>query len=692
MAKPQPSVVLSKSQDIPFTQLILSQANVRRLKTGLSIEELAEDIARRGLLQSLNVRPVRGADGEPTGTYEVPAGGRRFRALELLVKQKRLAKTAPIPCIVRDEGLAEEDSLAENIQRLALHPLDQFRAFKTLVEAGVGEEDIAARFFVTPAIVKQRLKLAAVSPKLLDLYAADEMTLEQLMAFTVTGDHARQEQVWAGLERSYTREPYYIRRQLTEGAVHARDKRARFVGIETYEAAGGVVLRDLFDDDQGGWFQDAALLDRLATEKLTAAAETLRSEGWKWIEVAVEYPWNHASRLRRLSGAERPLSPEEQSRCDAASEEFDRLEEEYGGEEDLPDEVAERLDALQTELQAFAERPEVYDPAEIPRAGVFVSLGTDGGLRIARGYVRPEDEAPADGSAPSIVTDPSVPAGSWANPIVVRVGDDRPPADAEAADEDEGIKPLSERLIGELTAQRTLELRNALAGDPEIAFVAVLHALCLRAFYHSQTESCLEISASSPGFPYQPPGMAECDAAKAIEARHEAWEKRLPDDPLQLWDALIALDPDARALLFAHCAGVTVNAVPDPYSRSPRRVAHADQIARSIGLDMAARWQPTVENYLGRVTKARILGAVTEAKGEAAAQLIDHLKKPDMAKEAERLLAGTGWLPEPLRLPEPEVPDEAVPADDAETGAEESLPAFLDTGEVPAEPLAAAAQ
>src|SRR6185437_7078142 len=122
----------SSSRDIPFNKLVLSQSNVRRIKAGVSIQELAEDIARRGLLQSLTVRPVLDADGAETGMYEIPAGGRRYRALELLVKQKRLAKTAPIPCVIRTAGLATEDSLAENVQRAPLHPLDQFRAFLSL--------------------------------------------------------------------------------------------------------------------------------------------------------------------------------------------------------------------------------------------------------------------------------------------------------------------------------------------------------------------------------------------------------------------------------------------------------------------------------------------------------------------------------------------------------------------------------
>jgi ParB/RepB/Spo0J family partition protein len=215
---------------LPFNRLVLSQANMRRIKAGVSIEELAEDIARRTLLQSLAVRPVRDDDGVETGMFEVPAGGRRYRALELLVKQKRLARTAPIPCVVRTEGLAEEDSLAENVQRAPLHPLDQFRAFLSLREKGMSEEEIAAAFFVSVHVVKQRLKLAAASPKLLDIYAQDGMTLDQLMAFTVNPDHEHQEQVWEALQRSHAKEPYYIRRLLTEGAVRASDKRAEFIG------------------------------------------------------------------------------------------------------------------------------------------------------------------------------------------------------------------------------------------------------------------------------------------------------------------------------------------------------------------------------------------------------------------------------------------------------------------------------
>ena len=182
MASSVQKITLSPSRDIPFNKLVLSQSNVRRVKAGVSIEELAADIARRGcLVQSLNVRPILSGEGAETGMFEVPAGGRRFKALQLLVKQKRLTKTAPVPCVVRDPStaiLAEDDSLAENLQRAPLHPLDQFRAFQELREKGLSEEDIAAAYFVGVNVVKQRVRLAAVSQALLDVYADDGMSLE----------------------------------------------------------------------------------------------------------------------------------------------------------------------------------------------------------------------------------------------------------------------------------------------------------------------------------------------------------------------------------------------------------------------------------------------------------------------------------------------------------------------------------
>jgi ParB family chromosome partitioning protein len=498
-------------------------------------------------------------------------------------------------------------------------------------------------------VVKQRLKLASVSLKLLDVYAEDGMTLDQLMAFTVNPDHERQEQVWEALQHSHTREPYYIRRLLTEGAVRASDKRAQFVGIEAYEAAGGAVMRDLFQQDDGGWLQDLVVLDRLVAEKLHRQADAVRAEGWKWIEVAIDFPYGHTYGLRHISGEPVAMNEEEIATAEALRAEYAQLEQVHADADELPEEADQRLGEIETALAALDERPVRYDPEEIARAGAFVSIDGSGALRVERGYVRPEDEPaapepePVNGPAPETVNAASADGTE---------GQDSGPAAPDEPEEDEGRKPIPDRLLTELTAYRTLALRDAVAQNPGVAFLAALHALCLKLFYRYAMESCLEIEAKSVIFGSQAPGLNDTAIAKAADDRHRRWSEQLPQEPGELWDTLVAFDADSREALFAHCVALSVNAVHETWNRRPRALAHADRIAEAVGLDVAgAGWSPTVDNYLGRVTKARILDAVREVKGEQAAQLIDHLKKGEMAERAQELLSGSGWLPEPLRTP-----------------------------------------
>jgi ParB family chromosome partitioning protein len=666
MAKNIQKIALSASRDIPFDRLVLSQANVRRIKAGVSIEELAADIARRTLLQSLTVRPVLDETGAETGMFEIPAGGRRYRALELLVRQKRLARNAPIPCVVRTDGIAEEDSLAENIQRAPLHPLDQFRAFQTLREKGQSEEEIAAAFFVSAHVVKQRLRLAAVSPKLLEIYAEDGMTLEQLMGFTVSHDHERQEQVWETIQRSWNKEPAQIRRLLTEEAVRASDKRAQYAGAE-YLAAGGAVMRDLFQQDDGGWFQDAALLERVVAEKLDRDAAAIRAEGWKWVEVGQSFPYGHTYYgMRLIPGQQRPLTEEETAMVEALEAEAVRIEEEHADAEELPEEADRRLGEIEAALATVNERPALYEAGDIAHAGVFVSIDGSGRLRVERGYVRAEDEPPlpaTEDAASQVFAGASggleAEEAGFGDPAAAE-GDEYTggygvPGSQAACDrgddeEEDAGRPLSDRLLTELTAYRTLALREALANDPGIAFIAALHVLCLKLFYPYGLESCLEIGAKLVMFGSQAPGLNDTRLAERADARYQGWLAQLPEDAGELWDVLVGFDSDSREALFAYCISLTINGVHDAYVRRPKAMAHASKLAEILSLDMvAAGWVPTAETYLGRVTKAKILEAVREAKGEEAAARIAQLKKGEMVSAAEQLLAGTGWLPEPLR-------------------------------------------
>ncbi|UXR92899.1 ParB/RepB/Spo0J family partition protein [Agrobacterium tumefaciens] len=695
MATTTQKITLSSSRDISFNKLVLSQANVRRIKAGVSIDDLAVSIARRGLIQSLHVRPVLDADGQETGMFEVPAGGRRYQALAILVKQKRLAKTAPVPCVVGDAAsgiLMEEISFAENDERVPPHPLDQYRAFQTMRDKGMTEEDIAAAFLIDVDVVKQRLRLASISPVLLDIYAEDGIELKQLMAFTVAQDHARQEQVWAAIKDGWQKEPWQIRRMLTETAVRASDKRAAFVGIDAYEAAGGYVLRDLFEDDNGGWLQDPVLLDRMVGEKLKTIADEIAGEGWKWVEMAVNFPYGHNDGLRGLVGTTIDLTEEERATREALRGEHDRLETEYAGADDVPDEIDQRLGEIEQALDAFEQRPVIYDPTEITRAGVFVSIDRDGDLVVDRGYVRPEDETPVDidGEENKDDTDDAaseVGARASIQRTVITIGGQ--PAEPDDDDEEDVIKPLPERLVIELTAHRSLALRDAVGANPQVALTALLHKLVRDAFQRTGTSGAsLQASVNHVFFREQGKDLAEASYAKSVTQRHEDWKTDIPADDDALWDWLAALDATSRLALLAHCVAYGINALyerPNPHSATgisqaglDRRMAEADRLARSTGLDMVdAGFRPTVENYLGRVTKPRILAAVREGAGERAAQLIAHLKKGDMAVEAERLLADSGWLPEPLRLADldGEVAAEVTAAE--ADGVGEALPDFL---------------
>lgn len=691
MGKAAPKLVLASAQGIAFNRLVLSQANVRRISNGVTIEQLAADIERRGLLQSLSVRPVLDADGHETGAFEVPAGGRRFAALALLVRRKRLAPDAPVPCIVKpadDPASAAEDSYAENAHREALHPLDEFRGMKTLVDQGSAIEDVAARFHVTPALVRQRLRLASVSPVLHEVYASDAMTLEQLMAFTVSDDHARQEQVWDMVQTSQNHSVHYIRARLNETTVPAGDRRALFVGIEAYVAAGGHVVRDLFEEDRGGWLQDAALLDRLALEKLEAEAERLRGEGWKWVESVIDLPYGFAQGLlRRLEPMHTPPTQDELAEVATLHAEADALEDQWANADEIPDEVEARVTAIDERIAQLTGGCWTYAASDIAIGGVFLTIDRFGGLEVEAGWVRPEDEpsqVPVADPVDAALERPEGDAIAEGGVEQLDAASDSVQAATELdEDGEDGLRPLPDRLVSELTAARTLALQDAIARDPAIAFIAVLHNFVLACFYHGRTESCLAVSLNQVGFPMQPPGMQHSPSARAIKARHSAWLDRLPARDHEVWDALVALDSTERADLFAHCAAHAVNALYEAAPRydhgrvSPhmieRRLAHSHVLARAVGLDLVGvGWRPTAENFFGRVTKARIIEAVSEGRGSETATLIDHLKKPDMAREAERLMEDAGWLPEPLRTPD--LPVQAERRDPPELG---ELPAFL---------------
>jgi ParB family chromosome partitioning protein len=616
-----------KIQMIPLNKLIPSPANTRKTGARLSIDELAASIAAHGLLQNLQVREGKG------GKFEVVAGGRRLAALQLLAKGKTIPKSAEIPCRVLEDEDAAEISLAENVMRLPMHPADQYDAFKAMADAGRGPEEIAARFGCGPTVVKQRLRLASVSPRLLAAYRAEELTLDQLMAFTVSDDHAAQEAAWLELPE-WNRNPGAIRRILTAAHADANEPRAVFVGLAAYVQAGGMVLRDLFDAEHQGYLTDIVLLDRLVAEKLEGEAATLRAEGWKWVEIMPEI--DHA-RLRGMGSVDPeplPIDEEREEERDRLGAEYDALAEEHG--EDPPEEIAAQLESLSAKIDELAAGQLRWQPADMARAGVAIGIDPAGRLTTVRGLVRPGDEPEMERDASEERADT---ASAHATPRL-----------------------LSDRLVEDLTAQRTLALRAVLAGDADIALTATVHALALPLFYgHSDPESCLAIRLDSPALQGSAEGIAETPAGKMLTECASVWRECLPEEAGAFWTWLLEQSTATRLDLLAYCAGSAVDAVKKPHERADAgRLGHADRLALALRLDMTQWWRPTAATYLARVSKTRILEAVTEAVSVSAAENLATMKKDALVAEAEQRLSGKSWLPPILRCPGPAAPPASI--------------------------------
>ncbi|BAM89481.1 hypothetical protein S58_34880 [Bradyrhizobium oligotrophicum S58] len=634
---------------IPLNKLKKSPKNARKTPhSDAAIEALAASIAAKGILQNLVVEPELDREGAATGFYLVTVGEGRRLAQLLRVKRKEIKKTEPIRCMIDTANDAHEISLDENVTRENMHPADQFAAFKRLAdERGFGAEEIAARFGVTAQVVRQRLRLGAVSPKLMQVYRDGELTLDQLMAFALTEDHARQEAVFEQL--SYSRDASTVRRMLTETHVAATDRRARFVGIEAYTEAGGTVLRDLFTEDRGGYLEDVALLDLLVTAKLGREADTVReAEGWKWTEAHFDFP--HAHGMRRVYPHEVELSAEDQAALEAARHEVDQLSEWHQTVDEIPDHVDVRFCELEAEIDRLEAKRQAYDPDDVARGGAFVILNHDGSLRIERGFVRPGDEKPRAEAEPG--SDAQAPDGDGG-----AEGEAAPDGDGEEGDapeEEDDDRPLSDLLVRDLTAHQTLGLRLNLSEQPEAAIVAVTHALAAQIFYLGANAHVVGIQPVRTDLAAHADGIEDTPAGKAWADRHANWARQMPRDVAALWSVVVELDHDSRMALFAHCVAWTVNAVKLPWERRPRALATANHLAEAVSLHMTGYWRPTVRSYLGRVTKARILEAVCEGVSSEAAERMAGMKKAEMAEAAEQLLAPTDWLPSLLRTAKPQ--------------------------------------
>lgn len=608
---------MSALQLIPLNKLIESDENVRRTERKRDIDTLAASIAAHGLLQNLTVT------AREDGKFAVVAGARRHAALKLLVRRGERAKDWPTPCQVVESTSAAEASLAENVQRVEMNAMDEVEAFAGLVAAGQSPEDVAQRFGTTLRHVEQRLALAHLSPRIRAAYRRGDLTLDVARAFCI-GDHEAQKRVFKGLAKPIT-SAHAVRSALTQGRIPLNDRLALFVGVDAYTAAGGRIVKDLFEDSIA-FLEDGEILQRLALEKIEALRDALLADGWGWAEINLAGGHIEGFAAERLRPGERKLTPKEKRRLNAIDAEIERIDSEIEGIEDGPDADAlwDKRETLDGERDAVVEAARIYDPALMAHAGAIVSIDRDGKPTIQRGLIRRADLKTLD----KLRNKPKA------------------AADSSEDDEDTGAPAgasLSKALTRDLTLARTRAIRAGVASDVHVALALLVCTLAQQSVGSGDLVGPA-INATARDF-----GDDELFATlRAARAFPETFAEALALDDETLLPCLAILVAETIDL---HHEGVS--------AQDRERQRSADLIAGAIRLDMSAHWTPdsgfwqrTSKQYaLDALAEGSDLADLPEAKKSAKLKALAKLKKSEFADAAAKAFAGSRWLPDCLVTP-----------------------------------------
>jgi len=514
-------------------------------------------------------------------------------------------------------------------------------------------------------VVQRRLKLANVSPRLMADYRADAVTLDQLMALAITDDHTAQEAAFYDAP-TWQRSPHSLRERLTEREIDAyRHPLVRFVGLDNYEAAGGGIRRDLFaEGDAGVYLTGAALLESLAQDKLTGIAAAVRAEGWAWVDATPGVTHADLHAFQRAPRERREPNKREVARIEKLQAKMHELAEAVDGALEADDE--EKADALQEEgeavgeqLQALEDGLQGYSPNVKAAAGAIVTIDRNGETVIHRGLMR-------EAEAKALRTLERLRQGFG--------------GEGEAGNDDEGeddeqpkIAAMSDRLAQRLSAHRTAALQIEVARHPQAALAAVVHGMAQTILQQRQYSHDLPLGVRltvQDRLEGMAPDWPESPAAVALRKLQQVAGEVLPQDSAELFAALLAMEQGELVRLLAVCVAATVDVV------TPRATAQQPgaELAQAVSLDMAVWWQPTAEGYFMHVPKAAILQAVGEYAPEHVNRLAK-LKKADIAREAERLADGTGWMPAVFKA---EGPQEDIQEEGPEQGAPDGTECVAD--------------
>lgn len=618
------------------------------------ISELEASIAHRGLLQPL-VGQLQSDD-----TAEIVAGGRRLKALQRLFDDGRRQERVKVILLADIADVdAYEASLAENVTRKPLHPVTEFEAFAALIEKGRTPQDVAEHFGLTLRQVEQRLALGRLHPEVRKAWQQGRITGEAARAFTIATPAAQADYL-AKAQHSWQLQPGQIGGAFKHDTVPADRPIAVFVGAEAYLAAGGEMVRDLFVEQPD--FADGALLRRLAEEKLAAEAERIReAEGWAQVlhgdDGDGRHSWQRLTKPALPDMAKPPRRIEIETRLREIDERTEEIEGEleeagYDGHDEgetLPPEIAELIDEsdrLAAERMPLSLEHKQFDdeatawlslPAEErAKAVAVIEIDSDGGLQIARGYLKGvKHEAPR-----------TAPASALRSPAPAPAGEEAPP-------ELEPVR-LSAALLDDLALTATRAAAHVLAEHPRIAFAALIAA---------------QVSYGAP---------VRLDNHGRQEGPSLGWQPRRHGEAADFSEAFrtcLALAPERLEQLVARFVAQTLDFTSkaiDRYGYDNLKPEAVQDLRCALPLDehrkaLVAAFDAAA--YFTAAPKTEAIAAIEDCGDNAAKH--GKLKKPDLIALAARLAGEHGWLPPLLRgeifdatapLPRLEPGDEAAPS------------------------------
>lgn len=572
-------------------RIVLDRSNARKMRDKDSLVSLKASILEHGIIQAITVRPPEAADRDLEGDrYRVFAGARRHQAVTELVAEGKLPADFLIPALLKNVGddAADEMSLAENILRRAMRPVDEFKAFSRMADTGASAEEIALRFGQSVRFVQGRMALGRLHPEILDAFDSDDITFEAASAYTIEPDPERQLEMFNSLKTSWHRNnAHHIKEALTGKGVKANSKVAEFIGETRYIVAGGKVTHDLFEDHS--YWTSADVIEKLKAERTAEIKKELLADGWSFVATVEELECNYWE-MRKHAPDVSGMSEEDAERLDEISSAIESFS--VMNDDEMTDEDREEYDSLNEEYETLsAQQSGTY--SEDLKAKLGVVIRTDHSYSIEYGMAFPGAKAGTLGDGSKKEVDP--------------------------------LK-LSAPVLSDLGKAATAALAEAVEANPNLAlaFLAASIELGNHASLGRGRPSRLHVERVGYG--------GSTGEARTFTAAFEHYA---------------SMDADELKLALAKLAAETVDLTEEWFQHRWLEDAKRPDARRAaldaFGASVLGHFDP--DSFFANSKKPIIAAAYKEITGE---DLKDG-KKADMAALAADAARKMGWLPEGLR-------------------------------------------